>query len=436
MHSQDESKETWFGGRAVALRYVFAGAFILALIWLQMLAVRDGYSRYYSDDFRNAKDLSAAESAVRYNPVDPQAYYARAHALRTLGKIKEAIRDYERATIYAPHNYFLWLEFGYAKLVDSNPEEALLAFRRSADIAPYYAQPRRYLGITLLTSQREEAFREFRRAINTDASLLGEVLKSAWEAYQGDAQSVIAAVMPQSEPAQVETAEFLIHHGAIEAAVEFIRSEARLSDEGKQQLLQLLVREKKFRESRALWETLDSVRELYGNEIGTGKLIDGGFEKIDPVESSAFGWQFAKKIPGLRISLDERRSHGGRYNVRLDFKGSESLDSIISQLIRVEPQTSYELSFYYRLSDLVTGGPPVVRVLDAYSGQLLQSAEVELTQKSEEWKSVTVTFQANASVDFVILSLQRKGCGGSCPIFGYLWLDDFSLKTANVNREL
>jgi hypothetical protein len=80
-----------------------------------------------------------------------------------------------------------------------------------------------------------------------------------------------------------------------------------------------------------------------------------------------------------------------------------------------------------KTQDLVTGGPPLIAVKDAATRQTLAQSEV-FPQKTDSWQAMTVEFTAPLS-EAIEIDLRRESCQSSpCPIFGVVWLDDFSLQ--------
>jgi hypothetical protein len=70
-----------------------------------------------------------------------------------------------------------------------------------------------------------------------------------------------------------------------------------------------------------------------------------------------------------------------------------------------------------------------VLVIDAGNQQVLgQSAEFS-PETNNSWQDFTIDLNSGASTSAVQITLQREKCSKSpCPIFGRLWLDNFSLQ--------
>jgi hypothetical protein len=93
----------------------------------------------------------------------------------------------------------------------------------------------------------------------------------------------------------------------------------------------------------------------------------------------------------------------------------------------VAPRARYRLQFAVRSEDLVTGGAPFVVVLDANDEKVLGASDLIKIEK--DWREYMVDFEAPESNGAIKIVLRRNNCESSpCPIFGRLWLDNFSLR--------
>jgi hypothetical protein len=100
----------------------------------------------------------------------------------------------------------------------------------------------------------------------------------------------------------------------------------------------------------------------------------------------------------------------------------------LSQTVVVEPGKTYRLSFAVRTKDLVTGGLPVILVIDANNNELLGQPE-NLPTATTPWRTLNLNFTTTATSQAVIIRLLRNTCDSSpCPIFGTLWLDEFHVE--------
>src|SRR5207253_1854046 len=121
----------------------------------------------------------------------------------------------------------------------------------------------------------------------------------------------------------------------------------------------------------------------------------------------------------------------GARSLRLEFGGDSAPGSqLIYQLVLLQPNSRYSLSFVARAEDLVSGGPPVILALAANSEttKILGQSD-PLSVGTSGWRAFNVNFSTDESTSAVVIAVQRLACNQSpCPIFGKLWLSRFSLE--------
>ncbi|HYE66836.1 MAG TPA: tetratricopeptide repeat protein [Pyrinomonadaceae bacterium] len=385
---------------------------------------RAGLSRLYSNYSMMTGTLALADEAVNLNPADPQAYYARAVVLSGRDEFAEAAREYERAIASRPQDYFLWLALGRTRDQVDDEQGALVAFKEAVRLAPHYAQPRWQLGNLLLRAGRyDEAFAELRRAAQSDPELFPAVIDLAWGAYDGDAPAVERALRPETPADRLALARFFIKQGSTTEAIRLFRAAGDVSDQDRRALLDELIAAGRFNEAFEVWASGG-----HGGRVAT--ITDGDFESETFLRGPGFGWQL-NNIEALRVSLERGESRHGAQSMLLEFSGkSEPSSPIITQLVLVEPDTRYRLSFAVRTRELVTGGLPVVAIADASPGDkstLAQSAP--LPQDTSDWQDYAVEFNTSKTTSAIRIMVRRLNCTEVlCPIFGRVWLDDFALR--------
>jgi tetratricopeptide (TPR) repeat protein len=303
-------------------------------------------------------------------------------------------------------------------------EGARVSLMEAVRLAPYYAQPRWWLGNALLKlGRRDEAFVELHHAVASDPTLLESMIALAWEAFGDDMRAIEQGVQPKTSREYLALARSLVYHHHADEALAMFRTAGNTSDQDKQALVSALLTEKKF---PAAYEVWSSGRET-NNAIGT--LIDGSFENnIDP-NNVAFGWQLTQDVKEAVLYLDPNEASTGARSVRLDFDGySESSVPLVSQIVLVDPNTRYQLTFAARTKDVIALGLPVITVTDAATTeQILASAA--LPRGTSGWQNYTAPFTTSGSTSAVRIALQRQACNEApCLTYGQIWLDSFSMK--------
>lgn len=419
--------------------YILASIALIACLPAIWVIGRAGLSRLLSEyvvrssllpseNLANAVVL--ADEAALLAPSDPAAHRARAIALIDAGQLDEAIREYERAIALRPGHYSLWVELGRARDQAEDEQGALAAFTEAARLAPYYAQPHWQLGNVLFRmGRREEAFAELRRAALSDLTLLPAAIDLAWAAYDGDARAIERAFQPQTPQWHLALARFFAKHGRPDEAVEQFRVAGKISEAERRAFLLDLLAARQFKDAYEVWsgglETRNATRPG-----GIASLTDGSFESGIKFDDPGFGWQLTRDVAAFRYSLDTAEPKEGAHSLRIDFNGDYNPASpVISQLMLVEPGARYRLHFASRAEGLVTGGLPVIVVSDASSNNGRSLGESSpLPQGTSGWQDQAIEFAAGDQTSAVLISLVRQSCGsGPCPIFGRIWLDQFSI---------
>jgi tetratricopeptide (TPR) repeat protein len=403
-----------------------AGLFIilLLLIWK---AGRAGLSSLLSNYGASTNQLETINAAVDLSPDDPESHYLRGTVLEANSEIGEATTEYRKAASLRPDDYVLWLSLAHACELNGDTLCALDAAKQARTLAPYYAQPHWQLGnILVRAGHTEEGFAELRLAGEADRTLLPASIDLAWQLGGGDLEFVKQAFQPSTSESYLALGEYLKKRGQVLEAIAMFTS-AGDRDEATQargQYIAELISAKKFKEAYTLWKSGDA-----GNVAPPGSLADPGFELETNLEKPGFGWRQENKPPSLSLSLDDSHPREGKRSLKVEFKGdSNPAVPIITQLVLVEPQTHYQLNFAARTEKIVTGGPPILLVIDADSGGVLGKSQL-LIQENENWRDYTIDFTTGKSATAIKISLQREACSSSpCPAFGDLWLDASSLQ--------
>jgi O-antigen ligase len=407
-------------------RVAFAALCLVACLLAACATARAGLSRWYSTSPDMEYSLAAAEKSVRLSPTDPVATLFDADMLAHEGKGGEAAREFERTVALRPEDHLMWANLAFAREGVGDLPGALDAFREAARLAPFYALPRWQLGTALLRAgQRERACAELFRAAASDPEYFRPIFELFWDKFGGDTGSMIQAVPRQSEAAQVALADFFTEHGDTRAAA-FLLRQAGAAAEERSRLVAVLISEGNFTEAYEVWS---GAPEHAAGLTGDPHLTDGSFEADIRRGAQGFGWCVTDNGVGLSVALDTREPRDGARSLLLDFRGEPAARSpIVSQLILVEPNTRYRLSFAARTHALMTTGPPSVELADAGDGHTLTPPTL-LTRGNVGWQDYAVEFVTGQATSAVSLTVRRQECPlQPCLIFGRVWLDDFSLR--------
>lgn len=363
------------------------------------------------------------EIAVRQSPSDPDAHYALANALLRANRFDKAVAEYEAAVNLRPRDYFLWMELGYAHVRNRDDDRAYVAYQTAAKLAPYYAQPRWRLGEFLLRLQRpEEALQQFWRAATSDNTLLPEVTQLAISEF-GDPAHILDILQPQTAKEKMTLASSFLKAGFIEEAVELFHQTGDVTNAQRTKLVNSLLQAKRYREAHQVWSSAFPSSETARAE----SIVNGAFESVIRLDETGFGWQ-VRKSKEVEVSLSVEDPHSGKASLSISYAGpSNPSTPAISQLVLVRPDSSYRLTYAARTSNLVTGGPPVVAVINAATKRVI--AESEPLAGSQPWRAYQVGFSTQEA-EAVIVAIYRQRCrpaGPTCAAFGRVWFDSFGI---------
>jgi hypothetical protein len=400
---------------------------LFALVLVAAHVLRIGEARELARAGLSSGSLAAADEGVRLSPRDPEAYRARAATLVRRDELSLAVADFRRAIALRRRDYRLWVELATTLDKQGDTQSALVALSEAQMLAPTYAAPHWEAGLLLnKLGRRNEALKEFRSAAMVQPSLLPKVIDFAWESFAGAAEMIQQALEPKTNFERLSLALFFIRKEKPVAALGLIRSISNLTAHDRKQLLGEFLRAEQFSEAYEFWA--DSLGN--GTEgPGDGVIFDGGFERARLTDEIGFGWRL-NRISGIKVAFDGAGGRALNHSLRIDWLGdSNPSDEAVSQLVLVAPNTTYQLSFAARAENLMTGGAPMITVTSAHrANPETVAASAKLPLGTTDWQSDTIDFKTTDSTRAIRLALKRANCAEPlCPIFGSLWLDDFSL---------
>jgi Flp pilus assembly protein TadD len=417
--------------RTARLLLLFIG--LLVCSWCAWNSAREGFAQLRAGYGLTTARLDEADRAVELNPATPEAHYARASLLYDRGELEEAAKEFEEATALRPRDFALWLELGRAREQAGDAEGALRAFRESVRLAPFYAQPRWQLGNTLYRmGRRDEAFAELQRAASSDPKLLPLVLDLSWAAFGDDTIAIERVINAQTPAAHLALARFFLRHGKLGEGLDQFRAAGHaISEDERRSLLNELLAAHRFAAAYEVWK---SAGWALGDKISPngGEVVNGGFEDPVSLNEPGFGWQLPQGLQGVQAAQDTAAPRSGERSLQLNWNGNpDNGTPFLSQLVRIAPNSRYELRFAARTEKIVTVGLPSLIVTETdKSGKIITLGKpVTLPEGTSEWRDYSIEFVTGKESEAVIISVSRESCQGQpCPIFGRVWLDDFSLR--------
>jgi tetratricopeptide (TPR) repeat protein len=374
------------------MRAAFTILGVLLCLFLIQASARFGFSRLLTRYALISNSVSIANEAVELSPSDPEAHRARATVLNRLQMPGEAVKSLEIAATLRYRDDYLWIDLGNTKEELGNTAGALAAMDQAVRWAPHYAHTHWQRGNLLLRMGRpEDAFAELRKAAAANETYFPNLLDLAWGMSGGD----------------VKAAEGLIDINTESERAAWIR---------------FLVAAKAYREAFAFW-----------GRQGTS-IVNGGFEEPFILNDTGFGW-FVSPEHKNRMAIDVSEKLEGTRSLQINLDGNwPPATPLLSQIIIVEPATTYRVSFSVKTKDLVTGGPPVLIISDSKTNQLGKSENFPTA--TSPWTNLNFEFTTLPNSQAAVIRLQRNNCDSSpCPIFGTLWLDQFRIEQTKTTRK-
>ncbi|HZT59161.1 MAG TPA: hypothetical protein VFA21_11085 [Pyrinomonadaceae bacterium] len=413
-----------------ALRRLLTPLASLILLASCALAARDalraGAARLLAVYAVASVQSGPALSAVETSPADPETHSARGVVLYDLKDLRGAVEEFERSAALRPRDYLLWLQLGRAREEAGDAGGASAALQEAMRLAPFYSEPRWQYGNVLYRRGRPvEAFDEMRRAAESNPALYPAFADLVWGTYKGDAQAVEAVARPQTDAQRLMLARLFARKGREDDALALLRGVGEIGADERKSLLAELLKARQFRAAYEVWS-----RGRGGEAGGVGVVTDPGFEGRVNTSEAGFGWRQEQTLEGLSLSLDGTEPRAGARSLLIEWRGHANAGaSVVSQLVLVEPGR-YRLSFAARTEGVKTGGPPLVFVADASAddGRVLARSNT-LPEGTSPWQEYEFEFVAPATTEAVVIGVRRQSCEATpCPMFGRVWLDDFSLR--------
>lgn len=391
------------------------------LIWS---AGRSGFASLLTAYAAKTNDIDAATAAVGINPSDSDSHYVRGTILEGTNNLPGAIEEYLKAALARPEDYVFWVNLARARELNGDTEGAVASASQAIPLAPYYAQPHYQLGnILLRAGRKDEGFRELRLAGASNPSLMPGIIDLAWRLSGGNVQYIEQAIAPETPQAYHTLGQYFRQRKEVDGAIAMYIAAGTAAHQDRLSYVNELISAKRFKDAATLWAV--------GRQTGAapGSIFDPGFEQESDLKAPGFGWRLSERDQGFRLSLDITSPREGRSSLKVEFAGdSDPSSPVISQLVLIEPDAHYQLRFAVRSEGVVSGGLPLVDVVDADRNQMLGRSD-QLPRSTDGWREYSIDFNSGQSTSAVKIALQRQTCDRSpCPIFGRLWLDNFSLR--------
>lgn len=376
----------------------------------------------------NAAQVAAV--AVDFAPRDPLARWLAANVETNKGAPRNAetsLASPEDVVRLAPHDFRWWIELGRARERAEQYEQAEIALRRAAELAPAYVYPRWQLGNFYLRRDRgDEAFAELKKAIADNVVYREQIYSIAWD-YLDRETAKIEEIAGDAPDAKMSLIKFYVGK---DSAADALRIWNTLSDEEKQRdpgyakLISQVLYEKRFFRSAVAFAAQTGIDPEASRETVT----NGGFEKpIGDPKETYFNWKITP-AEKLEIKTDATQKREGTRSLRVLANGYAGVDLVnhIWQITAVAPNTRYRVQFAFKTENLKSAGTPIIEIVNANDDKIIVSSKPFPTG-SIDWQDATLEFTTPANAEGITIRTARAFCGEICPMTGAFWLDDFKI---------
>jgi len=218
--------------------------------------------------------------------------------------------------------------------------------------------------------------------------------------------------------------------------------------------LKWLMRWKRVDDTYAVWHTMaetgqpapDLVRQYVHFLVGHNRIriaerilqphgssngmINAGFEA--KATQGGFDWRYYNQRNGLwKIERVKSPTYKDSYALQISFAGLQNISfSHLFQIVPVEPQNSYRLSYTWQSREITTDQGPFVEI-SGYDCKGLHH-KGPMIDGTQEWRTETIEFVPPEDCEAVVVRLRRLPSKRfDSKISGTVWLDDFRLEKVN-----
>lgn len=341
--------------------------------------------------------LTSYQAAVQLNPLDRSSWLHLGKLYATLGQGREADQAFRLATQLGQSDAALLWEIAVAYLDQGQVQDAIatlsrfLAVSHPDDVAKGYELARRLL-------PPEEVLDTL---IGADVPHYTHYANYLLDRNLGD--QALAAWNRLNETA-VRTGEQIDPHLQL-------------------RVVDLLMATGKLGQAYGLWTHVTKQIEPDAAPTESNRVSNGSFERKETV-GRGFDWRIGG-APGVAWAFDPATAYKGRRSLRLSFAKSRADFSNVSQIIPVQPASTYALVAYIR-TDGLPGSPGInFEVIDPAQGVLVRTDTVGGTRN---WTQLGLRFRTSGNSQSVTLRIRSEPPPAWMPpVSGSAWIDNVTL---------
>jgi|SRR5271163_2568687 len=416
-----------------AERAVLAVAALGLAAFLSYYSIRNALAEYQA----GLETLQGFSRAARLEPGNARNWYLLGrywqYNLENPDPVR-AIASYRNSLSFAPESADTWLELAAAYESENDLPAARDAFRKAKEAYPLSAIVAwQYGNFLLRQGEQDAAFREIRRAVQSDPKRAAEAFSRCLR-VDPDFRAVLDQVLPPSRDVYVDVLWDLLGDGKTDEALEVwsrlaaLHPQFPLSDI--YPLVDALMQKKQFQIARRIWDQAATFASLPPLLDPPGSAVwDGSFESL--ITGAGFAWKLPPVKDGVQVGFDPHEKHSGRYSLRVSFDGKLDVNfQDVCQLVAVLPSTSYSFSAWVQTRDLTTDEGIRFR-LTAYTSAGVASVFTNDFRGTLPWTKLELPWRSGSDVNSLQICLKRNpSAAADNRIQGTAWIDDVALVPA------
>jgi tetratricopeptide (TPR) repeat protein len=365
----------------------------------------------------------------------------------TESNLTEAVKNLRRATELNPHRWDYWSDLGTSCDFAGNTTCSDEAFDRAWMLNPMTPALEWALGNHyLLTDRPEKSFPYFRRLIVLDPEYLDNTYRLCLRAIR-DPQTIYREVVPHEKDLSPRIAFLMLltttadYESAMKIWGQMISGPDRSPNLSLvKPFLDFLIDHDQIQDAGTVWTDLQHSGVIPAAPAGQSAnlLYNGDFEG-EPL-NTGFDWRISDS-QDLEYDFSDPSAHQGAKCLRIEFPIGRNADyDLLDQVVRIKPNTRYQLTAYVRSENLTSNSGPRLRAIELGCENCPPRTSAP-TVGTTPWHPIDVEFLTQPQTQAVRISFWRpQDLVSSRDITGKVWLDDVTLhgldaSVPHVNQE-
>lgn len=426
-----------------------AAIFLIVIIsgaaFLSVKAIRAAESAYWAD----SDSIDDIKQTLKHDPTN-------ADLIHRLGldytfnpteiNTPEAVKYLRQAVSLNPRRWDFYSDLGTACDFAGDIKCSDEAFDHARALNPMNPALEWALGNHyLLTNRPDQAFPFFRKLIDINSDYLGPTFRLCMRATR-DPEQIYSAVIPHGKDLKDSSQRFAFlnflastgdYDGAMKIWGQMIGSQDKSPGIfSVKPFMDNLIDHDRLQDASVVWGDLEHAGVVPPPSApGSANLLyNPGFEST-PLDTG-FDWRLSDSSD-LVFEFTDESPHQRRKSLRIDFSVGRNADyDLVSQIVQVQPNTSYDLTAYVRSESLTSDSGPRLRVVELDCGSC-NPATSDQTQGTTQWHQVDAPFLTHPQTQLVRVSFWRPQAPTALgDITGTVWLDDLTLRATGPSAPM